>query len=161
MLKVYLRIFVSQKVQQLRNYKRSKVNRVKLTQSIRDDGRNRCVLRRLKQCLFEQFSKFLNIAFVTLIRVATIFWTRNSLSFEGFRGQNLTFFPDHRKRLLGCKRKLFSYTYFPYLLVVVRDVKIMLNCAVEKFKIMRPLNAKKRKLCKIMRSKNENYAKSL
>ena len=47
MLKVYVRIFVSQKVQELRNYKRSKVNRVKLTQSVRDDGKNRCVLRRL------------------------------------------------------------------------------------------------------------------
>ena len=47
MLKVYIRIFVSKKGQQLRDYKRSKVNRVKLTQSVRDDGKNRCVFRRL------------------------------------------------------------------------------------------------------------------
>ena len=56
MLKVYLNILLSQKVQ-LSNYKRTKVNRVESTQSVCDDGKNRCVLRRLNEFLSKWLSK--------------------------------------------------------------------------------------------------------
>ena len=37
--------------------------------------------------------------------MATISWTSNSLTSISFPRQNLTFFPEHRERLLRCKRK--------------------------------------------------------